>query len=312
MTDEQFLLANAYLDGELTADERRIAEADPAVMAEVEQLRGVQARVRSVQPPTEAARETAIAAAMAEFRAAPATAQAPAPAPIPFRPRPAYARVLAIAAAVVAVGALGVIVSQAGLGGDDDDAGGDFAAEEPAESAEVNAATESLENRSADADAVADEPAADDDAGDGESTAATILAEAGAEATDEAFTLDDGGGDAAEEAAAEPADAAAEEPPPFAANPPGFDPDEPITEPIELGAFGRFLLDEEAAGRVGSTPNTACPPELNILGDTTYVVGDDAVDVFVGVLEAEREVLAIERDSCDIVLEGPLTEPTDG
>ena len=54
-TDEQYLLASAYLDGELTDDERRLAEADPAVMAEVEQLRALQAEIADVEPPTAAA-----------------------------------------------------------------------------------------------------------------------------------------------------------------------------------------------------------------------------------------------------------------
>ena len=113
MNEEQFFLANAYLDGELTAEERGIAEADPAVMAEVEQLRALQNDLRDVEPPSDAARESAIGAALAEFtsrsstststgRVAPAVTAAPA-APIVFRRRPAYARYLGVAAAMVAV-----------------------------------------------------------------------------------------------------------------------------------------------------------------------------------------------------------------
>ena len=41
MNDDQRLLANAYLDGEVSADERARAEADPEVVAEVARLRAV-------------------------------------------------------------------------------------------------------------------------------------------------------------------------------------------------------------------------------------------------------------------------------
>ena len=100
MNDEQIFLANAYVDGELTADERRIAEADPQVMTEVEQLRLLQGELRDVSPPTDAARESAIGAAMAAFDsdAAPASVDTNI---IPFRPRPAYAKLLGIAARTI-------------------------------------------------------------------------------------------------------------------------------------------------------------------------------------------------------------------
>ena len=64
MNAEHEFLASGYVDGDLTDDERRIAEADPAVMAEVEQLRALRAELADVPPPTTDARESAIAAAM--------------------------------------------------------------------------------------------------------------------------------------------------------------------------------------------------------------------------------------------------------
>jgi hypothetical protein len=60
-------LVNAYLDGEVSADERVRVEADPALMAEVEQLRRLRTALADVAPPPEATRERAIAAALAHF-----------------------------------------------------------------------------------------------------------------------------------------------------------------------------------------------------------------------------------------------------
>ena len=54
---ELILRASAYLDGELDAAETDRAEADPAVMAEVEQLRALQADVRRRSPTTVATRD---------------------------------------------------------------------------------------------------------------------------------------------------------------------------------------------------------------------------------------------------------------
>ncbi|HUF99730.1 MAG TPA: hypothetical protein VMM60_16505, partial [Ilumatobacter sp.] len=77
MNDDQYFLANAYIDGELTADERQFAEADPDVMSEVDRLRAMQSLLRESAPPSPAARSAAIAAAMAEFGATPVSSNAP-------------------------------------------------------------------------------------------------------------------------------------------------------------------------------------------------------------------------------------------
>jgi hypothetical protein len=112
MTDDQFLLANAYLDGELTVEERARAEADPVVMGAVGELRTLQDLVRDVEPPSAAAREDAITAAMTAFASAAAV-----DAPVPSRSRPSAVRYVAVAAGVLAVGLVGVAI--ANLGGDD-------------------------------------------------------------------------------------------------------------------------------------------------------------------------------------------------
>ena len=63
-------LASAYLDGEVTAQERAMVEADPDLLARVEQLRHAAQEVAS--PATEAGREEIIAEAMKAFKPEPA------------------------------------------------------------------------------------------------------------------------------------------------------------------------------------------------------------------------------------------------
>ena len=61
-------LASAYLDGEATAEERAMVEADPALLARAEQLRHAAAEVAS--PVAEAGREEIIAQALESFKPA--------------------------------------------------------------------------------------------------------------------------------------------------------------------------------------------------------------------------------------------------
>src|SRR6478609_1263265 len=98
MTDDQLLLANAYVDDELDADERARAEADPEVMVQVARLRAAVAAVRDVEPPDPARRAAGIAAAMQSVGRP--TPVAP---PVPLRPRRAWWTGAGIAAAVVAI-----------------------------------------------------------------------------------------------------------------------------------------------------------------------------------------------------------------
>lgn len=321
MNDEQIFLANAYLDGELTAEERRIAETDPDVMAEVEALRALQLELRAVTAPTDAARESAVSAAMAEFSAGAATVAATedtvSAAPIPFRPRPAYAKYLAVAAAVVAVAGLGIVISQADLGGDDDDSSaGDAAPAAEESAADDNPFAESVE-------AGADESAADDggeDAGD-DAAEAEVMASTGEEMSEEA-ALDT----EAAEVADEPADAAADEPADDAAGdesdadtaattpamaerlavPPDFDPDAPIADETELGVFGAYLLRERDAGTLPPTPNTPCTGDDEILDEATLIVDGAATPVYVSVIEFDELVFARSTATCEVILEGSL------
>ena len=50
MNDDLTLLASAYLDGDVTADERARVEADPELIAEVERLRYVKVLLADTEP----------------------------------------------------------------------------------------------------------------------------------------------------------------------------------------------------------------------------------------------------------------------
>lgn len=96
-------LASAYLDGELSADERARAEASAEVQAAVASLAALRTALADVTPAKDSAREAALAAAFAEF-------DSPTDAPVvPIRSRRRWStRVMTAAAAVVLVGIVGV------------------------------------------------------------------------------------------------------------------------------------------------------------------------------------------------------------
>lgn len=299
MNDEQNLLANAYFDGELTAEERRFAEADPEVMTEVEHLRALQFDLRDVAAPTPDAREAAIGAAMAAFGTATTAATATATAPaIPFRKRPAYARYLGVAAAIVAVAGLGIVISQSDLGGGDDDSS---ATDEPV------AQIEALDEQFA-------EGTAESTFEDTADTAGDVIAEsesgAGAAATapaDADIAADDGAEEAAEDMSDEaggedtPANVAAAE---RAIVPQDFDPDQPITDETDLWVYGSYLLDQRDRGALGPTPETECVGRFVILDSATYLRDDELIPVYVAVLEDDGLVVAIDRETCISLLVG--------
>lgn len=312
MNDDQYFLANAYLDGELTADERGIAEADPEVMAEVEQLRALQSAVRDAPTPSVEAREAAISAAMAVFGSThpsdlPADEPVPATAPVvPFRPRPAYAKYLGIAAALVAVAGLGIVVSQAGQGDDDatDSVADSAAAEESLERA--GALTDNFE---ADDGSVAEMAPAEDE---------SVTGADDSDAADDAEFADDQSADGGAEPAAEPSsedtadmataeqgdDAAGEGP--YRDVPAEFDPAAPLTDDVELGIYGVYLIGERDNGRLPPTPNHDCVDAQQVLGTATLRLGDDSVAVYVDVREADGLAVALRTDTCVELVAGSL------
>ncbi len=131
MTDDQYLLASAYADGDVSADERAAAEADPDVMAEVARIRELRAALADVAPASDAVRTAMLAAALRDFRPTTAVAAPPRPARVP-RAFP-WSNVLGLAAAAVAVVAIGAVVvnGMGGQQGDDDAAMSTEAAEAP-------------------------------------------------------------------------------------------------------------------------------------------------------------------------------------
>ncbi len=124
MNDDLTLLASAYLDGEATPDERARVEADPSLLGEVERLRAARATLldaRWFERPSDEVREAAIEAALGAWDVA-ASGPSDAGAETPpagrrsnvrtFERRRTYTRWLSAAAALVAVAALGVVVSR--------------------------------------------------------------------------------------------------------------------------------------------------------------------------------------------------------
>lgn len=126
MNDDLILLASAYLDDDLSADDRARVDGDPELLAEVERMRRVRAALADVDPPSPAAREWAIAAALAA-----APPQAPPVASLDARRRARW--VAPVAAAAVGVLAVGAVIAGLRTGGDDEAADGADATEEVAE-----------------------------------------------------------------------------------------------------------------------------------------------------------------------------------
>lgn len=125
MTDhhDPWLLASAYLDGELTADERARVDAD--VVALAERLRAVRTEVAEVPDADAGARERHLAAALGAFdEAIGSRIDAPSVAAVRSRrsttTTTTTARWLSAAAALLAVGVLGVVVATMRAGSSDD------------------------------------------------------------------------------------------------------------------------------------------------------------------------------------------------
>jgi hypothetical protein len=146
-------MASAYLDGELDATERAAAEADPAVMAEVDSFARVRATLGQIEPVVASTKTAAIAAALAEFDAIHATPANPIAAAMSRDDAHVAAgtnvvslqsrrirtyRVLSRVAAVVVVGAVVVTAINASRGDDTETAS--LATEIPAELPQTKAA----------------------------------------------------------------------------------------------------------------------------------------------------------------------------
>lgn len=289
MNDEQYFLANAYLDGELTGVERRSAEADPDVMSEVEQLRLLQARVRSFEPPLAATREAAIAAAMTGFGSVSIAPQRSSTTTVmEFRRRRWSTRYLGFAAGFVAIGLLGTVVVTSLSGGGDDDAASKLAGDEPTAALAVEQSSDQI-LESSEAAATADAAGSADAAGIAETELAPAAEQPVAEAAQAPV----------DEAASDSADTV------VAAGRPQIDPAQPLTTPAELGAYGSYLVELQRAGQLPPTPNTKCS-QVGIMGSTQYLFDNVSVEVLVAVDETTRTTTAIDPDTCRELLVGPL------
>lgn len=72
MNDDLTLLASAYLDGDVDADERAQVESDPELLAEVDRLRSVRALLHHPEAPPISTREEHLAGALAAWDRIPA------------------------------------------------------------------------------------------------------------------------------------------------------------------------------------------------------------------------------------------------
>lgn len=293
MNDDQHFLANAYVDGELTADERRIAESDPDVMSEVGLLVALHDQIRAMDPPDTGAREAAIAAAMSHFGPAAAVSTQPVvdhPVPVTrvvdFQRRSWSTRYLGVAAGLVVIGLLGVVVVSSLRASGDDDAASEAVADDAtaAYSVEVTAADRIIESTD------------DDLAQVGDGTADMSAAEL-------APAADEPAGAPAEKPASE---AAADSDMSDAGSArPVIDPDQPLTTPAELGAYGSYLVELQQSGELPPTPNTKCS-QPGILGRTQYLFDNVPVDVLIAVDDTARSTTAIDPDTCGELVVGPL------
>ncbi len=124
MNDDLILLASAYLDGDVTADERARVEADEALLAEVERLRYVQALLAKTEPSSISVRESLLANALDAWDRVPAaTTASSAPTSLADRRRASSnRRLLGVAAAIVLVLAGGIVLQTVSSNSTDDSA----------------------------------------------------------------------------------------------------------------------------------------------------------------------------------------------
>jgi len=260
-SDEHLLLASAYVDGELTADERARAEADPMVMSIVEELRGVRSQLAVAAPPDEPRRDAAIAAALAAVPPIPSLAA---------RRRARWmAPLAAAAAAVVLVVGGAVVVLRSG----DDDDGGDQAGVEVAGRTQLE----------------------EDDAAAGAGTAPPLVAPQEL-ATDEAEAEATEGTEATEAAAT--ADAGAVEGQSAATT--VATSLSVLVTPEDLRAFA--AAPPAAVGESSAPSDALCRIGDRFLGVAQVQAVDGIVDVEVYEVAAPAERVAVDRQTCEVVL----------
>lgn len=334
MNDEQYLLASAYVDGEITPDDRELAERDPAVMAEVAAIRAARAAIADVPPPSEAAKRDAIAAAMAEFRSgaiadAPATGIAPSSSVTSLDPTSTRhtTRWLQVAAVAAAIGLGGIVVGRSLGGGGDDDASApveqslaETLDEEMAEPA-LDVAAADVADETADQEAAAEEEPAEEsaeepaqesaDSSDGEAAVADADAVGDDQATDVGGNVSDDQDVDAEDEGTAVVEFAVDG---YAAQLdvvlPGRTNRRPITTRDELVDYANAIADEIATESAADRTQRELPDPGECRADEP-VLADAFVDVGAGptrTLIAIDDrfvpvVTAVDPNTCSIILE---------
>jgi hypothetical protein len=284
MTDDPTLLASAYLDGDVTSDERALVEADPELASEVERLRQVRALLGDVEPPSISLREEHLATALRAWDRLPAAERTGgssdatprsliAPASLSDRRRAALnRRLLGAAAAIVVVLGGGIALQNISTGDDSESS-------TAARSDLLDDAEPTLE--SATEEAASGGVASQSDAGAGELAAESGPADA--DATDDTLALDTAVGDAA---------------------PPGERILDLLQTPADLAVFAAASVGAPVSPDVpaatsapvgGSDDNALLEAELPLCRGADYVVGPaiyGRVEVVVGVDEGRRLAIA--------------------
>ncbi len=142
MNYEPFLLANAYVDGELNELERGIAESDREVLHEIVRLSDLTARIKGVEPSSDANRERAISVALEGFVSQRNSAVFPRS--VEKGPSSNF-RLLRFAAVAIALGAFGTFIANNFANDKQSKAGMSFTAEAVQESEGIDAAAASFE-----------------------------------------------------------------------------------------------------------------------------------------------------------------------
>lgn len=121
MNDDLILLASAYLDGDVTADERALVESDPQLLGEVERLRSVRSMLGDTEPSSISLREQHLASALDAWDTVMATAADSTPTRLGERRGRRSNRLLLGAAAAIMVVFAGGIALQTFTGSESSD-----------------------------------------------------------------------------------------------------------------------------------------------------------------------------------------------
>lgn len=330
-TQDDTVLASAYLDGEVTPDERALVEASDDVLAEVERLRRVRAVVAAdVQPAAVSTRESQLAAALDVFDqlgagAPAASAVAPMSAGRARRARRTRAGggdrariVLGVAAGLVIVAGAGAVIRGVIVSTDETDDVAEAPADEPAEESGIGPSEDDI-MAELEGDNTNDDPSLDFDPGE---VAADVTREEAAEelsggfAEDAEAPTDEAFADAPTAAAeAEPDDAGVEQAVDDADELPAAEDPPPDADIVEL------LTEEDLADF--AAPAAYAPDSVGVDDALTFspcdaerpgglgidrlaepaLVGGEVFDVGIDLDEGRAYVF---RDDCSVVLAATL------